>query len=595
MRSTDAERLGSLGFERPVEHPAGVCLVPGDSVSFLRALVLVVLTGLVMVAVPAVTSAATSPGGGAAAARSAPETTTASASPSPTTPSPSTSASPGTTTLEVESGRSVTLYRTWGARIVATGLESDSVTVRLDGDVVEEVGTFEEGIDTRVVLSGVTEGDHVVSLTDGEQELARQAIEVDGEPHRFVASPGWVTGEKLAADGVTFSAREVPPNGLVTVYFGDNPPVEKRIVDDGTVSVTFRNTDDAFLGEPGTNTAYFEIDGDLSSTTVRTTVLDLVAREGGGGVVGTGFEPGTVVTLVDGGTETTAQADEGGRVELDAAAGSRPLTLVGTAGSITRTVDPGAGPGGGGTDPEVEGLTEAQVQHIERMGEAAEQARQAAQDVKDQLARLTRTPDSQLAADLKESIDRQVQMTEQVLGTGLPSRRPPQAPAGGSVSVPLGELEKKRDDAAGEAQRKYEEQIDDATREQREALDEMMRQIIQFLQEMQEAQADQMRTIVRASSLDIVSSGTVPSSTLRVPVPAGLSGRHHVGAIDPATGLVTAWQPFDVTATGAGSEATGSALPDAGAPVPPVLVALGAGLLLGGASVLALARRRRTV
>lgn len=575
--------LGSLGFERPVEHPAGVCLVPGDSVSFLRALVLVVLTGLAMVAVPAVTSAATSPDDG-----SAPRPAVASASSSPTATAPL----PAQASLEARTPDGLTRYRYLGVPVSASDVRADSVQLRLDGALVDTFGVSNGGFDEFVTFPTISVGTHRLTLHDDDAQLAAQTIEVLPDPFVVTASPTWITAEKLAADGVRLSAQGVPAAIGASGYLGDN--VARGTADgDGRVGVTVRNDGDEFLAQPGVNRAILELEnGAVGSTEVRTTVLDLTVRESGGAVVGTGFEPDTIVTLVDGSTQRAARTDEGGRVEITAAPGSRPLTVTGTAGSITRTLDPG---GSDGTDPAGPGLTESQVRRLEQMGQATQDAKQAAQDVQDQLARLAASPGPRLADELKKSIDAQLELTQQVVGAPMPTRAPIGSRPGGSIGFDPRPVEKERDAQLEEAKDAYEQQLGDATKEQQRALDEMVRQIIDFIAEMQQAQQDQLRTIVRASTIEVVFTGPLPSGAVSVDVPAGFSGRHHVGAVDPATGIVTAWQPFDVVAAGAGSEATGSALPDAGAPVPPVLVAVGAGLLLGGASVLALARRRRTL
>lgn len=584
MRSADAGSLGSLGFERPVEHPAGVCLVPGDSVSFLRALVLVVLTGLVMVAVPAVTSAATAPDDG-----SAPRAAVASASSSPTTTAPL----PAQASLDARTPDGLTRYRYLGVPVSASDVRAESVELRLDGTAVETFGVTGGGFDEYVTFPTISVGTHRLTLHDGDAQLAAQTIEVLPDPFVVTASPAWVTADKLAADGVRLSAQGLPAAIGASGYLGDNV-ARGTAGGDGRVDVTVRNDGDEFLAQPGVNRAILELEnGAVGSTEVRTTVLGLTVREGGGAVVGTGFEPGTDVTLVDGSTRRGAQSDSSGRVEFSALAGSRALTLTGTAGSITRTLDPG---GSGGTDPAGPGLSESQVRRLEQVGQATQDAKQAAQDVQEQLARLAAAPGPRLADELKKSIDAQLELTEQVVGAKMPTRAPIGSRPGGSIGFDPRPVEDERDAQFEEAKAAYEQQLGDATKEQQQALEEMMRQIIGFITEMQQAQQDQLRVIVRASTIEVVFTGPLPSGAVSVDVPTGFSGRHHVGAIDPSTGIVTAWQPFDVVAAGSdgsGPGGSGSALPDTGAPVQPALLALGAGLLLAGGATF-VARRRRS-
>lgn len=554
--------------------------------SFLRALVLVVLTGLVMVAVPAVTSAATSPDDG-----SAPRAAVASASSSPTTTAPL----PAQASLHARTPDGLTRYRYLGVPVSASDVRAESVELRLDGTAVETFGVTGGGFDEYVTFPTISVGTHRLTLHDDDAQLAAQTIEVLPDPFVVTASPTWITAEKLAADGVRLSAQGVPAAIGASGYLGDNV-ARGTAGGDGRVGVTVRNDGDEFLAQPGVNRAILELEnGAVGSTEVRTTVLGLTVREGGGAVVGTGFEPGTDVTLVDGSTRRGAQSDGSGRVEFSALAGSRALTLTGTAGSITRTLDPG---GSGGTDPAGPGLSESQVRRLEQVGQATQDAKQAAQDVKDQLARLTAGSGSgsQLADELRKSIDTQLDLTQQVVGAKMPTRAPIGSRPGGSIGFDPRPVEDERDAQLEEAKAAYEQQLGDATKEQQRALEEMMRQIIGFITEMQQAQQDQLRAIVRASTIEVVFTGPLPSGAVSVDVPTGFSGRHHVGAIDPSTGIVTAWQPFDVVAAGSdgsGPGGSGSALPDTGAPVQPALLALGAGLLLAGGATF-VARRRRS-
>lgn len=552
--------------------------------SYLRALVLVVLTGLAMVAVPAVTSAATSPGDG-----SVPRAAVASASSSPTTTPLPTQAS-----LDARTPDGLTRYRYLGVPVSASDVRAESVQLRLDGTAVATFGVAGGGFDEYVTFPTISVGTHRLTLHDDDAQLAAQTIEVLPDPFVVTASPTWITAEKLAADGVRLSAQGVPAGIGASGYLGDN--VARGTADgDGRVDVTVRNDDDEFLAQPGVNRAILELEtGGVGSTEVRTTVLGLTVREGGGAVIGIGFEPDTLVTLVDGSTQRAARTDGDGRVEITAAPGSRPLTVTGTAGSITRTLDPG---GAGGTDPAGPGLTDSQVRRLEQAAQAAQGAKKAAQDVKDQLATLTASPGSLRPSELKESIDLQLDLTQQVVGSPLPADPPMTPRPGGSIGFAPRPLEQQREAQLEGAEAAYQQQLDDATKEQQRALDETVRQIIDFIAEMQQAQQDQLRTIVRASTIEVVRTGPLPSGAVSVDVPAGFSGRHHVGAIDPASGYVTAWQPFDVAAgagsPGAGADGAGSVLPRTGAPALAGFVVLAAVMMLAGTGAL-VTRRRRT-
>jgi LPXTG-motif cell wall-anchored protein len=151
--------------------------------------------------------------------------------------------------------------------------------------------------------------------------------------------------------------------------------------------------------------------------------------------------------------------------------------------------------------------------------------------------------------------------------------------------------------AAAEAE-EAKQRADDVHAQTMESLDAMLQKIITFLKELQQAEVDAMRAFTRASTPTVVARQVVGAGeVVLVDVPAGFRGRHHVVVIDPASGLVTAVQPFDVAAAAgdAGEDAsdTAAALPDTGAQVGAGLVPLGVVLLLLGAASLVVARRGR--
>lgn len=585
--------------------------------TYLRALVLLVISMVVVVAVPAVTSATTpDPTEADAAVAEATEATPSATTPAPTTPAPSaTTPAPSTSAptparLSVESGRSVTHYRERAVTVSASGLDVEdsdepSAVLRLDGEALQELYVAGGAFEVWTTLPVTTDGEHLVTVTDDERVLASTTIDVGPDLFTVTAKPSWITAEKLATDGVTLSAREVPPNGLVTASFGDNPPVTKRAIDDGTISITLRNTDDSSLERPGVNWGVLETeDGELSSVPVRTTVLDVAVRGTSGDLHATGFEPGTDVTLTSSRGTVTTTTDAQGVATFSLPGFVGEVTASGTAGSVVTLVDTRV------DEPPTEGLTDAEVVRLEKQAAAVDELRTAQRD----LARIITAQGGEpgpLPPGAQQAVVDQVLAYKTLLGA-MPQQPPIRTKAPGKDSIDtqkkLDESLKKQTDVAFDKKASEKELLGDAAdaatqvedaysravEEQQKAIDEMVTKIIQFLREMQEAQADQMRAIVRASTLELVSVGPA-GDVVRVPVPVGFTGRHHVGSIEPTSGILLAWQPFDVSATGAGSGATGSALPGAGAPVPPALVALGAGLLLGGASVLALARRRRTL
>lgn len=579
--------------------------------SYLRALVLLVISVVVVVAVPAVTSATTpDPTEADAAVAEATEATPSATTPAPTapapsatTPAPSTSA-PTPARLSVESGRSVTHYRERAVTVSASGLdvedsEEPSAVLRLDGEALQELYVAGGAFEVWTTLPVTTAGEHLLTVTDGQRVLASTTIDVRPDLFTVTAKPSWITAEKLATDGVTLSAREVPPNGLVTASFGDNPSVTKRAVDDGTISITLRNTDDSSLERPGVNWGVLETeDGELSSVPVRTTVLDVAVRGTSGELRATGFEPGTDVTLTSSRGTGTASADAQGVATFSLPGFVGEVTASGTAGSVVALVDTRV------AEPPTQGLTDAEVARLEKQASAVDDLQTAQRELATILA-AQGGRSAPLPPAAQQAVAEQVLAYKTLLG-GMPQQPPikTKAPGKDAIDGPkeldgalqkIVVFDKKASEKellgdAAEAATQVEDAYSRAQEEQQKAIDEMVTKIIQFLKELQEAQADQMRAIVRASTLELVSVGPV-GDVVQVPVPVGFTGRHHVGSIEPSSGILLAWQPFDVTA-GAGA-ADGSALPDTGSPAPAALVALGACLVLGGASGIALARRRR--
>ena len=128
----------------------------------------------------------------------------------------------------------------------------------------------------------------------------------------------------------------------------------------------------------------------------------------------------------------------------------------------------------------------------------------------------------------------------------------------------------------------------DLANEMQSALDEMLRAIIQYLKDLNEARVEQMRAITRESTPYLVSSSVDPAEAT-VRIPAGFTGRHHLGFIEPTSGILVARVPFDVvpagTSTGSGPA---GALPDTGG-LSPWWAATGLALLAAGSLVV---RRR---
>jgi hypothetical protein len=585
-------------------------------VSYLRALVLLVVSAFVVVAVPAVTSATTTSdvgdAGSTAAESSAATTattavTTAVTTTPPTTTAPPTTTPPPTTTtptqprLTVEPERSVTYYRERGVPVSASGLDVDdavdepNAVLRFDGEALQELYVVDGAFEVSTTFPVTTPGNHLVSVTAGDRLLASVTVDVLSDLYTVTAKPSWITAEKLATDGVTLSAREVPPNGMVTAYLGDNPPVTKKAVDDGTISITIRNTDDSTLEEPGINYGVLETeDGELSSVAVRTTVLDVTAVGTTGEVRATGFEPSTDVALTSSRGSSTATASSSGVATFTLADFVGEVTATGTAGTVTALVDTRVAP------PLGQGLSPAEMARIKEQAKAVDDAQKAQQELAKVLAQkgIQAGP---LPEGAREAVLNQLIAYEKLFG-GLPEQKPSKTTDSGTkdkqdaldgkkkeVVLDKKAAEKVFTDAAADAATQAEDSYSRATEEQQKALDEMLQKIIQFVKDLNDAKTEQMRALTRASTLELVSVGPL-GDTVRVPVPVGFTGRHHVGTIEPTSGVLLAWQPFDVVGTSGGS----GALPDTGAPVTPVLLALGAGLVVAGASAVATSRRRRT-
>lgn len=586
--------------------------------SYLRALVLLVISMVVVVAVPAVTSATTTdPTEVDAAVAEATEATPSATTPAPTTPAPSaTTPAPSTSAptparLSVESGRSVTYYRERAVTVSASGLDVEdsdepSAVLRLDGEALQELHVADGAFEVWTTLPVTTDGEHLVTVTDGERVLASTTIDVRPDLFTVTAKPSWITAEKLATDGVTLSAREVPPNGLVTASFGDNPPVTKRAVDDGTISITLRNTDDSSLERPGVNWGVLETeDGQLSSVPVRTTVLDVAVRGTSGDLRATGFEPGTDVTLTSSRGTDTATASAEGVATFTLVDFVGEVTASGAAGAVTALVDTRT------TPPPSTGLTDAQMQKIAAQAAAVDAMRTSANILAAAIASKDNLPGA-LPPSAQQAVDDQLAAYKKILG-GLP-QQPPVKVVKPSVDDTRDKIamleeqqkkiieetkksEKKLVDAADQAAADAAAAYGSASKDQQQAIDEMITKIIQFIKEMKDAQTEQMRAIVRASTLELVSVGPL-GDVVRVPVPVGFTGRHHVGSIEPTSGMLLAWQPFDVAkdgaaSPGAGADGAGSVLPRTGAPALAGLVVLGAAMMLAGTGAL-VTRRRRT-
>ncbi len=578
--------------------------------SYLRAFVLLVVSTVVVVAVPAVTSATTPTGdeGALAAESSATTSATSTASaptdppstttPPPTTPPP-TSTGPTPAQLSVVSERSLTSYRERPVPVSATGLDvADAVDepnaiLRLDGEALQELYVVDGAFEVTTTFPVTAPGNHLVSVTAGDRLLASVTIDVLRDLYTVTAKPSWITAEKLAADGVTLSAREVPPNGMVTAYLGDNPPVTKKAVDDGTISITIRNTDDSTLEEPGVHHGILETeDGELSSVAVRTTVLAVTTGGTPGEVRATGFEPSTDVTLTSSRAAQTATADAGGVATFSLADFVGQVTAAGTAGSVTTLVDTRTAP------PLGQGLSPTEMARIEEKAQAVDAARKAQQElatVLDQQGAKT----GPLPPGAQEAVLNQLLAYEKLFG-GLPAQKPSKTTDSGTkdkqdalggtkkeVVLDTKAIEKVFVDAAADAATQAEDDYSRGTDEQQKALDEMLQKIIEFVKDLNDARTEQMRALTRASTLELVSVGPL-GDTVRVPVPAGLTGRHHVGTIEPTSGVLLAWQPFDV------ADAATGALPDTGAPITSTMLALGAGLVVAGAAAVVTSRRRRS-
>lgn len=568
--------------------------------SYLRALVLLVISAVAVVAVPAVTSATTDD---TVPAKPAQVTTAASAGTPPTTTPPPTTATPTPTRLTVESGRSITSYRERDVLVSATGLDvadtpdEENATLRLDGDVLQELYVVDGAFEVRTTLPVETSGTHVLSVTAGGRELASTTFDVLPDPYTVTATPSWITAAKLRTDGVTLSAREVPPNGIVTASIGDNSPVTKRAVDDGTISITVKNSADSTLDEPGVYRAVLETeDGERSSVEVRVTVLDVAARGTSGTVRATGFEPRTDVALTSSRGSQTATADAEGVATFALPKFAGEVTATGTAGTVTTLVD---------TRP-TGGIPASQMQKIADQAAAVEAVRASANILAGSIAARDDMPgalppaaqqaiDAQLAA-YKRILDALPQQPPVTVGKTTGSDTRDKLAAIGEQQKKIAEETKKSEkrlaDAVEQAAADASDAYTRANEEQQRALEEMMRTIMDFVQDLNDARAEQMRAITRASTLELLSVGAL-DDLVEVPVPVGFTGRHHVGSIEPSSGLLLAWQPFDVAADASGAAGAGGALPGAGAPVTPALLTLGAALVVAGATAVVTARRRR--
>lgn len=368
-------------------------------------------------------------------------------------------------------------------------------------------------------------------------------------------------------------------------FVGDNV-ADGTARSDGTVSVTVRNDGDEFISAPGEHQARLEDaeDPDLfAQTSFRVTVLDAATAADGAQVVGTGFEPGTAVQLLIGGTErASGTADSSGRVQLDSpVGGTQDVVLRGPAGEVTRTLDLIAS-----DDAGVDAETIAQV----------ERAAQVVDDLKANRSQLATIlgdvppGGGTLRSGTEGLLREQVELQEQLLGAPLPSAGGISTVPGGRVTLDAQAQEKDREALYEQAEAQYEQTQDDLAKEQQEALEDIMKQIIAFLREMQDAEVQQMRALTRLSVPEVLSVAPLPANGIvSVDVPAGFTGDHHVALVEPSSGVVTVWQPFTVV------EAGDEVLPDTGAPAGRLPLAAAALCLLAGASVLTTSRRRNSL
>jgi hypothetical protein len=580
--------------------------------SYLRAIVPLVVSAVVVVALPAVTSATTPD-------RADPATVTTEATqtagPVPTATPTGTTAPPASDPPTADAGltvgggeRSVTYYRERGVPVSASGLDVEdsdepNAILRIDGEALQELYVVDGAFEVVTTFPVTTPGEYLVTVTAGDRVLASTTLDALTDLFAVTATPRWITAEKLRSDGVTLSAREVPPARPVIAYLGDNPPVTRTSVDDGTVSITVTNIDDPTLDQPGVHWGVLETeDGELASAAVRTTVLDVTTTQTAGEVRATGFEPGSDVTVTSSRGPVVVAADANGVATVTLADFAGDVTASNAAGSITRRVDTRVAP------PET-GLTPAEIAVLTKNAAAVDLLGEAAQSTAAALKEGRPGP----IPDALQPVQDQVLYLAALLD-GFPQRpsipvKNPKTESGSqdkkkaSSEEPrkseVVEVEKKgaeKDvvraivDLAADAEDAYAR----ATKEQQAQVFASVTAIVRFAKELQEAQKKQERAVMRASTLELVSLGPV-GDVLRVPVPAGLTGRHHVASVEPTSGLLLAWQPFDVeTAAGTGTGAGTGALPDTGAPVTSVLVALGAGLLVAGTAAVTTTRRRRT-
>jgi hypothetical protein len=537
--------------------------------------------------------------------------------------------------LDVEGGTSLSHLRHLGVDVTGADLPpGTTASLRLDGTVVREVTTTRDGTleGVHVRFPSVAVGEHTLALVSGSGTLASLQLDAQEDVFDVTVAPGWVTAETLRTSGVRL--RIGPQHRSETADQDFDAFVVHRAADgaveevplgratrrgDGSVQATVRGGATEFPTSTSSVCLRSDFLGFLvSCAELRLTDLGIARSDDGRTVTGTGFEPGSEVTLlVDGEvvTVTTARDDTSVRVPLTALP-LDTITLRSAAGEATLAVDP---------------LPEPTRDLARTLKDKA--ALVATIESASQVLTSAVGPDSvgkPFTSAQTAALTAQVEAQEKLLGP-YPARPleagkgsaytpgPGLAGAGpGDWRTSAGSLvhydvrgaeaarEKEVDAEADELAARAEEleKADRLGQYVQDSLRDMMDSTLRFLKELTDARASELRSITRASTPTVVARQSVGADTVvSVAIPPDFRGRHHIAVIDPRTGLVLAWQPVDVVAdasapTGGGTGDTaragaGSTLPAAGADVGLQLLPVGLVLVLLGTALTVLGRRRR--